>query len=79
MRRSERRMHNPDRLDAPQTRLHLLRDALTESDLPILVEVLDWARIPKDMRHEIKDQHVVLASPVPATAVAEARAKYGKE
>ena len=70
-------VRNPDRPAAPQTRLHLLRDALTESDLPILVEVLDWARLPEDMRHEIKGQHVVLATPVPATAVAEARAKYG--
>jgi predicted nucleotidyltransferase len=70
-------VRNPDRLDAPQKRLHLLRDALTESDLPILVEVLDWARLPDDMRREIEREHVVLATHVPATAVAEARAKYG--
>ncbi len=27
-------------------RICTLRDALTESDVPILVEVLDWARLP---------------------------------
>lgn len=71
-------VRNPVHLDAPHKRLHLLRDALTESDLPILVEVLDWARIPEDMRREIEREHVVIAAPVPVTAVADARAKYGK-
>jgi predicted nucleotidyltransferase len=71
-------VRNPDRLDQPQRRLHVLRDALTESNLPILVEVLDWARISEDMRREIEREHVVIAVPVPANAVAEARAKYGK-
>jgi predicted nucleotidyltransferase len=71
-------VRNPGRLDQPQRRLHVLRDALTESNLPILVEVLDWARITEDMRREIEREHVVLAKPVPASAVAEARAKYGK-
>jgi len=71
-------VRNPDRLDQPQRRLYLLRDALTESALPILVEILDWARIPADMRREIERQHVVIAMPRPATAIAEARAKYAK-
>jgi predicted nucleotidyltransferase len=70
-------VRNPDRLDQPQRQLYLLRDALTESNLPILVEVLDWARIPEDMRNEIERQYVVVATPVPTTAVAETRAKYG--
>jgi len=61
-------VRNPDRPAAPQTRLHLLRDALTESDLPILVEVLDWARIPEDMRREIARQHVVVVAPAHAAA-----------
>jgi predicted nucleotidyltransferase len=72
-------VRNPDRLTVPQPNLYRLRDALTESDLPILVEVLDWARITTDMRQEIEREHVVIATPVPANTVAEARAKYGKE
>jgi predicted nucleotidyltransferase len=30
-----------------------LREAFSESDLPILVDVLDWARIPESFRQEI--------------------------
>lgn len=37
-----------------------LRDALSESDIPILVEVLDWATIPQSFRDEILRDHVVL-------------------
>ena len=48
--------------------LHRLRDALAESDLPILVEVLDWARIPQALRREIERRHVVLAAPAHAAA-----------
>lgn len=52
-------VRNPERLDAPFENLHRLRDALSESDLPIFVEVLDWARIPEDFRREIQRQPVV--------------------
>ena len=71
-------VRQPDRLGEPQRRLFSLRDALAESNLPILIEVLDWARITEAMRREIEREHVVLAVPAPATAVAEARPKYGK-
>ena len=53
-------VRNPERLDAPQKHLHRLRDALRESDLPFLIEVLDWARIPEEFRREIERQHVVV-------------------
>lgn len=46
----------------PFKSLALLRDALEESDLPILVDVLDWARVPDDMRSEIELSHVVLCA-----------------
>jgi predicted nucleotidyltransferase len=55
-------VRSPDQLHAPQKNLHLLRDALTESNLPMLVEVLDWARIPETFRREIERQHVVVVS-----------------
>ncbi len=56
-------LRNPEKLDAPHKNLHRLRDALTESDLPILVEVLDWAQLPEPFRREIERRHVVLISP----------------
>ena len=52
-------IRNPQQLDAPFKNLHQLRDALTESNLPILVEVHDWARLPETFRHEIERQSVV--------------------
>ena len=53
-------IRNPERLDAPQKNLHELRHALNESNLPFLVEVLDWARMPEEFRREIERNHVVL-------------------
>jgi uncharacterized protein len=35
----------------------VLREALRESDLPVLVEVLDWANIPETFRQEIACAH----------------------
>lgn len=44
---------NPDAPDRPQPGLAGLREAFSESDLPILVDILDWARIPESFRQEI--------------------------
>jgi DNA polymerase sigma len=52
-------IRHPRRLDLPLKNLHRLREALSESNLPILVEVLDWARIPENFRREIQRQPVV--------------------
>jgi predicted nucleotidyltransferase len=51
---------NPANPDQPQQRLSELRAALSESDLPILVDVSDWARLPESFRQEIERQHVVI-------------------
>jgi uncharacterized protein len=55
-------VRSPANLDQPQKKLSLLRDALSESNLPILVDVLDWARLPEDFRREIERQHVVVCA-----------------
>lgn len=44
---------NPDDPGRPLPGLWPLREALSESDLPILVDVLDWALIPESFRREI--------------------------
>ena len=49
----------------PVPTLSRLRNAFSESDLPILVEVLDWARIPEALREEIGRRHVVLLTAAP--------------
>lgn len=37
-----------------------LKEAFIESDLPIRVDVTDWARIPESFRREIDRAHVVI-------------------
>ena len=54
-------VRNPAHIDQPQRKLYLLRDALDESNLPMLVDVLDWARIPEDFRREIERRHFVVS------------------
>jgi predicted nucleotidyltransferase len=55
-------VRNPANLSQAQPNLGRLREALSESDLPILVDVLDWARIPENFRVEIDRTHAVLHS-----------------
>lgn len=45
----------------PDAALSALREAFTESDVPILVQVHDWAALPESFRREIERDHVVLA------------------
>lgn len=44
-----------------------LREAIRESDLPILVDVLDWASIPQSFRDEIERAHVAIHAPRQST------------
>ena len=37
-----------------------LREAFTESNLPIILQIVDWDRIPEDFRQEILVNYVVL-------------------
>jgi len=46
--------------DGSRANLAELRDAFSESDLPILVDVFDWKQIPKAFWREIEKAHVVL-------------------
>ena len=43
------------------------RDLLTafrESNIPILIQVHDWARLPENVHREIERDHIVLIGPV---------------
>lgn len=44
----------------PVHNLAEVRDAFSESNLPILVDILDWARIPESFREEIERTGVVV-------------------
>jgi predicted nucleotidyltransferase len=53
------------------TRIRLmdtLREAFSDSDLPLLVQVVDWAAIPESFRAEISHNYVVLQRAGAATS-----------
>jgi predicted nucleotidyltransferase len=49
--------------DTPHETLAVLREAFTDSELPILVDILDWNSIPDHFKQEIKKEHFVLQEP----------------
>lgn len=55
-------VRQPDDLTRPQPDLDAVAAAFSDSDLPILVQILDWARIPEAFREEIESACVVLMS-----------------
>lgn len=57
-------LRNPADLTQRQARLPELKEAIAESSLPILVDVMDWARVPDAFRQEIEKKHVVLTDPI---------------
>lgn len=46
--------------DEPVPGLEELKEALMESNLPIRVDVVEWARIPESFRREIERAYVVV-------------------
>lgn len=61
-------LRHPGDLFREEPRRHRLLDALSESDLPILVEVHDWARLPESFHREIERAHAVVQERALATA-----------
>lgn len=53
-------VRQPADLKKETAQLEDLREALIESDLPIRVDVVDWARIPESFRAEIEWAYVVV-------------------
>ena len=53
-------LRNPADLTHPQEHLHDLKKALSDSDIPILVDVLDWARLPEDFHAVIEEGYMVI-------------------
>ncbi len=46
----------------PRRRVRDLTNGLEESDIPILVQVQDWARLPTSFHHEIKKDYFILVA-----------------
>jgi len=51
---------NPQNLPEETAALYDLKEAFTESNLPIRVDIMDWARIPESFRTEIERAHMVI-------------------
>jgi hypothetical protein len=60
------RTPNLDRL--PIEIYQRLRDAITESNIPILVDLFDWARLPQSFHKNIEAHHEVLFTNTQTTA-----------
>ena len=56
-------------IGAERSSLGALGAALSDSDIPILVDVHDWDRIPQEFCSEIEKAHVVIQRPHTAVAV----------
>lgn len=54
-----RRVEN---LSEPQQSLSAAREAFSESNLPIVVQLTDWACIPDSFREEIAARYIVIQS-----------------
>ena len=53
-------VRQPEDLSRKQINLGEVVDAFSESNLPIIVQLVDWARIPTDFHAEIAENHVVV-------------------
>ena len=53
-------IRNPGNLQKPVDNLAQLKQAFIDSDLPVLVDLMDWACLPESYRDEIKKQHAVI-------------------
>jgi len=53
-------LRNPIDLSQPQAQLIDLKEAIDESDIPILVDVHDWAGLPESFHAGIEERYVVI-------------------
>lgn len=53
-------LRNPANLGVETPDLFDLKETFIESDLPIRVDVMDWARIPESFHREIERAHVLI-------------------
>jgi len=53
-------LRNPKNLHEETGALYDLKEAFIESNLPIRVDIMDWARIPASFHREIELAHVVV-------------------
>ncbi len=60
-------LRTPDLSAIPQERMGRFLEALKESNIPVLVDARDWARLPVSFHEEISRAHVVIREGNPET------------
>ena len=53
-------LRNPADLHQPIENLSQLKQSFIDSNLPFLVDVMDWACLPVSYREEIKKRHIIV-------------------
>ena len=53
-------LRSPDLSPIPISKLEAFKEALKESNIPILVEARDWARLPESFHREILKAYIKL-------------------
>lgn len=53
-------IRHPSNLDVTQRSIVDLKEALSNSNLPLIVDVHDWARLPASFHENIKKNYVVI-------------------
>jgi predicted nucleotidyltransferase len=53
-------LRHPKTPAIPCLHLSKVKAALRESNIPVSVDVQDWAQLPESFRQEIEQQHIVL-------------------
>lgn len=51
-------IRNPQDLQKPIDHFAQLKQAFIDSDLPVIVDLMDWACLPESYHEEIRKQHV---------------------
>jgi len=57
-------LRNPSDLQKPIENLNALKRAVQESDIPIMVDILDWAGMPESFRQRVEAFYWVWEAPV---------------
>ncbi len=65
-------VRQPDDLRRRQSNLYEVKEAFTESNLPIIVQLVDWASIPAEFHTEIAAKYVVIQAAAPQIDTQEA-------
>ena len=56
-------LRGPGLQPIPSADMHALREAFTESNIPIIVDAHDWCRLPESFHKEIRRNYVPLVTP----------------